>query len=61
VAPMGLKPQSYGVRTLQDGEGIWEALLLVHGGDSRHLCATMMSLEQAGKAPLDSRGFVLTG
>lgn len=29
---MGLKPHSYGVRTLQDGEGTREALLLVHVG-----------------------------
>lgn len=58
---MGLKPHSYGVRTLQDGEGTREALLLVHGGDSRYSCATMMSSELAGEAPLDSRGFVLTG
>lgn len=46
---------------LQDGEGTWEAQQLVHSGDSGHLCATMMPLELASKAPLDSSGFVLTG
>lgn len=61
MVPTGLKPHSYAFRTLQDGEGTWEALQLVHGGDSGHLCATMMPLELAGKAPLDSSGFVLTG
>lgn len=60
MVPTGLKPHSCGVRTLKDGE-TWEALLLVHGGNGRHQGATPMPLELAGKAPLDSHGFVVTG
>lgn len=32
----------------------------MRGGDSRHLCVTIMSLELASKAPLVFCGFVLT-
>lgn len=60
MVPMGLSMLSFGVRTLQVGVGTWGALLFVRGGDSRHLCVTIMSLESASKTPPVFCGFVLT-
>lgn len=42
------------------GWGPGGTLLFVRGGDNRHLCVTIMSLELASKAPLVFCGFVLT-